>query len=281
MMLSRAAVPRYGRALARAFTTEGSKPYTVPEGSWGRNKAARLELAASYRILDSLGLNEGVCNHLSVMAPRADGQGDGMLVFPYGMHWTEVTASNLVSVEYKDGSVNILEGGSLPELAASCIHLGIRQVRPDAKVIMHTHMPYATTLTCMKDPQLLMMSQNAMRFHNRVAYDNNYSGTAIAIEEGNRLGKAIGDKNILFMGHHGIVSVAPTISLAFDLLYYLERTAQLQVLAESMKKEVELIPEEQCRRVSEIFWRDMQMYADAHFYGRYRLLRKAQPDFEL
>ncbi|XP_068201963.1 putative aldolase class 2 protein RP493 [Palaemon carinicauda] len=280
-MLSRTAVTRCVKSLVRTFTSDCPKPYTVPKSPWGENRAARLELAAAYRTLDALNLNEGVCNHLSVMAPRADGQGEGMLVFPYGLHWREVTASNLVCVEYKSDQVNILEGGELPEVAASCIHLGIRQVRPDAKVILHTHMPYATAIACMKDPELLMISQNALRFYNRVAYDDDYTGIAIAIEEGKRLGKALGDKSVLFMGHHGIVCVAPTISLAFDMVYYLERSAELQVLTGAMNKEVGIIPEKDCARMSEIFWRHMQSYADAHFYGQYRLLRKTQPDFEL
>lgn len=53
-------------------------------------RAARLEMAAAYRGLDLLGLNEGVCNHLSMMAPRADGKGQTMLVISYGLHWSEV-----------------------------------------------------------------------------------------------------------------------------------------------------------------------------------------------
>ncbi|KAK7072710.1 hypothetical protein SK128_012519 [Halocaridina rubra] len=216
------------------------------------------------------------------MAPLANGQGQGMLVAPYGLHWSEVTASNLVSAQkLDDQDFSLLEGDSMPDIAASCIHLGIRKVKPDAKVILHTHQPYATALGCMKNPTLKMIHQNSLRYYNRVAYDCNYSGLAFAIDEGKRLGEALGDKNILIMGHHGVVSVAPTISMAFDLLYYLERAAELQILTESMKEEVELIPEANCKTISESFWRDMQKYADEHFYARYRMLRKKQPDFEL
>ncbi|XP_037783000.1 adducin-related protein C1289.14-like [Penaeus monodon] len=277
MMWSRAVVTRV-QALSRTFTSSSAKPYTVPEGPWGANRAARLEMAVAYRGLDQLGLNEGVCNHLSVMAPRADGQGEAMMVFPYGLHWSEVTASNLVMV---DGDAKMVEGDTEPELAASCIHLGIRKVRPDAKVVMHTHQPYVTALGCLKDPRLLMCHQNCLRFYDRIAYDNEYSGTAIAVEEGKRLGRMLGDKDILFMGHHGVISVASTIAMAFDHLYYLERSAELQILALATQKEIELIPEEHCQPMADVFWRDMPKYADAHFYSMYRRLRKTQPDFEL
>lgn len=271
---------RRAQSLARTFTSSSPKPYTVPEGASGKNWAARLELAAAYRALDILGLNEGVCNHLSVLAPTADGKGEGMLVLPSGMHWSEVTASNLVSVKCKDGQCILQEGDIMPETTASSIHLGVRQIRPDATVIMHTHQPYATSLACMKRPEILMVHQNSLRFYKRTAYDNNYSGIALAFEEGQRLGTVLGDNDVMFMGNHGVLAVASTISVAFDLLYFLERASQIQVLTEAMKKEVQLIPEENCQAMSDDFWNTMQLYADAHFYAMYRRLRKTQPDFE-
>ncbi|XP_068201968.1 putative aldolase class 2 protein RP493 [Palaemon carinicauda] len=272
---------RRGKSLARTFTSNSPKPYVVPENAWGRNRAARLELAAAYRALDTLGLNEGVCNHLSVVAPTADGRGEGMLVLPFGMHWSEVTASNLVSVECKDGQCSLLEGETMPEITASSIHLGIRQIRPNATVIMHTHQPYATSLACMKRPEILMVHQNSLRFYKRIAYDDNYGGLALAFEEGRRLGTVLGDSDVLFMGNHGVITVASTISVAFDLLYFLERASQVQVLTEAMKKEVQLIPDDKCQAMSDDFWNSMQLYADANFYASYRKLRRTQPDFEI
>ncbi|KAG7168679.1 adducin-related protein C1289.14-like [Homarus americanus] len=275
-MWTRAAI-RQGRSLGRSFASVYPRPYTVPEGPWGTNRAMRLELAAAYRGLDLLGLNEGVCNHLTVMAPRADGQEDTMLVVNYKLHWSEVTASNLLGV---DESAQTVEGEGTADITASCIHLGIRLVRPDAKVIMHTHQPHATAIACMKDPTLLMVHQNSARFYQRVAYDQDYSGLALAIAEGKRLGQALGDKDILFMGNHGVLSVAPTVSLAFDHLYYLERAAQLQTLVVSMQKEIALIPDSECRNTSDSLWKDINKYAEAHFFSMYRRLRRSQPEFE-
>ncbi|KAG0728408.1 Adducin-related protein C1289.14 [Chionoecetes opilio] len=323
VMLAKAAAGQ-GRFLTRAFTHTFPKPYTVPEGPWGSNKAARLELAAAYRGLDQLGLNEGVCNHLSMMAPYADGQGKAMLVISYGLHWSEVTASNLLGLNER---AEVVEGEGHVDVTASCIHLGIRQVRPDATVILHTHQPYATARSlpldlhpgCMKDPTLLMVHQNSTRFYKRVAYDTNYSGLALAMDEGKRLGEALGDKDILIMGHHGVLSVANSVAVAFEHLYYLERAAQLQVcctaisfrlntdaltfrgslvparlfhaglprverlwvLALSMQREVDIIPEESCKLTSDAFWKDIQGYSEAHFHSMYRRLRTTQPDFEL
>lgn len=272
------AATRHGRLLTRAFTSNSPKPYTVPEGVWGRNKAARLELATAYRGLDQLGLNEGVCNHLTVMAPRADGEGQTMLLISHGLHWSEVTASNLVGLNER---AEVVEGKGKVDITASCIHLGIRQVRPDATVILHTHQPYATALACMKDPTLRMVHQNSTRFYNKVAYDMNYSGLALAIDEGKRLGEALGDKDILFMGHHGVISVSDKIAVAFDLLYYLERAAQLQILTSSTQKEVDIMSDKASKKTRDEFWNDIVEYSEAHFYSMYRRLRSSQPDFEL
>ena len=54
------------------------------------NWRRRVDLAASYRIFERLNLHEGVCNHLSMMAPAASGEGQVMLIAPYGLHWSEV-----------------------------------------------------------------------------------------------------------------------------------------------------------------------------------------------
>merc|ERR1711860_48703 len=78
-----------------------------------------------------------------------------------------------------------------------------------------------------------MISQNACRFRSNVAYDNGYEGIANQGEnsEGDRLGKVLGDKNVLLMGNHGLLTVGRNIGRAYDLHYYFERAAETQILA--------------------------------------------------
>ena len=83
------------------------------------------------------------------------------------------------------------------------------------QVVMHTHTPYATALGCLEDPSLLMIHQNSCRFLGRCAWDNGYQ-PATEIAEGERLGMVLGDKDILFMCHHGTLMVADTVHAAFD-----------------------------------------------------------------
>ncbi|XP_042888443.1 putative aldolase class 2 protein CC_1201 [Penaeus japonicus] len=266
-----------GRLLTRTFTSSYPKPYVVPKGIAGENRAARLELAAAYRGLDLLGLNEGVSNHLSVIAPRQNGDGEVMLVFREGLHWKEVTASNLLGL---DMSGKTVEGEGSPDITASCIHLAVHQKRPDTKVIMHTHQPYISALAALEDCELRLVHQNSIRFWNRVAYDVNYGGVAFSFEEGERLAGLLGDKDVLIMGNHGVMVVAPTISMAFEMLYFLERAAMVQVKAMSTQRRIREISEEVCKFVAPEYMKRAQNYADTLYYSIYRELQRTQPDFE-
>ena len=103
------------------------------------NWRLRQNLALSYRVINDLALNEGSCNHLSVMAPAASGTGEVMLIAPGhlveggGIDWSRVTASSLLGL---DSVGRVVEGEGEPELSGACIHLGVRVARPGARVIM-------------------------------------------------------------------------------------------------------------------------------------------------
>ncbi|KAF8788629.1 putative aldolase class 2 protein RP493 like protein [Argiope bruennichi] len=204
------------------------------------NKEIRVRLASAYRALDSYGLNEGVCNHLSAIAPCSILDANIMLIIPFHLHWSEVNPSNLIEVNEKN---EVLVGEGKPETTAFCIHQGVYKKRPDVKAIMHTHMPYATALTCLKNPKLLMLHQNSSRFYNRIAYDTEYAGLGDFAAEGERLGEALGQNSVLFMGNHGVLTAAESVDVAFDDMYYLERAAMVQVLACSTNQEVKEMDE--------------------------------------
>ena len=64
-------------------------------------------------------------------------------------------------------------------LTAMNLHGQIHKLVPDARCVLHTHMPYTTALACLRDFEFLMLDQNACRFHNRIAYDRDYAGMAL------------------------------------------------------------------------------------------------------
>jgi ribulose-5-phosphate 4-epimerase/fuculose-1-phosphate aldolase len=186
---------------------------------------ARRDLTAALRAAARHGLNEGVCNHFSMAVP---GREELFLVNPQGVHWSEVTPADLVIAD-SDGT--IVEGKYPVEATAFFIHARIHQGNSKAKVVLHTHMPYATALTSITAGHIEMCTQNAFRFWNRIAYDEHYGGVALSNDEGDRMCRALGTKEILFLRNHGVIVTGPTVAQAYDDLYYLERAAMVQILA--------------------------------------------------
>src|SRR5215510_13266977 len=202
---------------------------TMQELGSSVERAMRVDLAAAFRLAVRMDLHEGVCNHLSAMLP----DGKTFLLNAYGLHWSEVTASNLVTL---DSAGRILRGEGEIEKTAFYIHSRIHLANPRATCVLHTHMPYATALTLLEGGRLEMVEQNALRFHDDIAYDDTYNGLVVDNAEGDRLARALGDKRVMFLANHGVIVVGPTVAEAFDLMYYLERACRLQVLARSSQR---------------------------------------------
>jgi len=142
-----------------------------------------------------------------------------------------------------DAKGNRIAGNRAVEPTAFFIHSRIHRAKPSARCIMHAHMPYATALTLLEDGKLEWCSQNAVRFYGRIAYDAVYNGLALDDAEGNRICAALTRADILFMANHGVLVCGDTIANVFDDLYYLERAAMVQVLAQSTGKKLRLIPD--------------------------------------
>ena len=187
----------------------------------------RTDLALALRAAAHHGLAEGVCNHFSVELPDGSGR---FLLNPRGLLWAEVQADDIVLV---DTHGNAMAGRHPVEPTAMYIHAAIHRLCGQA-VVLHTHMPHATALTCTSDRALdTTLSQNAMRFHGRVGIDPAYNGLALDAAEGERIARAMGRADIAFLGNHGVVVCGPQMAWAWDDLYYLERACMVQVLAQS------------------------------------------------
>jgi len=231
---------------------------------------ARIDLAAALRWAARLGLHEGVCNHFSMAVP---GTTDRFLINPQGLHWSEVTAGDVVM---SDANGCVIEGKHPAEPTAFFIHARIHIGKPNAKVVLHTHMPYGTALTTIQSGRLEMCTQNALRFHNRIAYDDAYNGLALDNSEGDRLCKAMGNADIAFLGNHGIIVSAATMAMAFDELYFLERAAMVQVLAMSTGKPLSIVPGQIVEKTARQIAGESQQ-ADYHFAALKRILDREEP----
>ena len=157
-------------------------------------REARIDVAAALRLAARFDMQEGICNHFSYMVP---GRNDCFLVNPQGLHWSEVTASDLLLIG-DDGL--LIEGDAPPEPTAFFIHWRIHHGLPHARVVLHTHMPYATAITSIAGGRLEAINQKAVgRFGERVAYDDDFNGFALDEVEGVRMMRALGNKSVRVM----------------------------------------------------------------------------------
>jgi ribulose-5-phosphate 4-epimerase/fuculose-1-phosphate aldolase len=227
----------------------------------------RNDLAAAFHLAVKYDLHEGIANHFSALLP--DGQ--HFLVNPFGLHFSEISASNLIVCDFEG---RVVRGEGEPSASAHHIHAPVHRLVPRARVLLHTHQPHATALTMIEGGRLEWSLQSTCRFYGRVAYDTDYDGMASSDSVGERMARIIGDAEVLFLGSHGVMTAAPSIAQAFDDLYFLERVAQTQLLAMATgQPRVSLAPE-LIRQVADQMHHERFVlgYIDHHFEAQKRLL---------
>jgi len=240
----------------------------------GETKRTRRELAAAFRWAARFGLHESTANHFSA-AVSDDGQ--EFLINPRGAHFSRVRASDLVKVRSGDLADDPMDHDVDP--TAWILHGYLHRNVPRARCILHTHMPHATALACLSGFEFLMLDQNACRFHGRIAYDRDYAGMALDPTEGERVASLLGDRHdVLFLGNHGVIVVGETVAQAFDELYYLERASQLQVLALSTGRPLQLVPDE-VAALACTQWREYPEFADLHLSALMEILDDEEPEY--
>ncbi len=238
---------------------------------------ARVDLAAAHRLAVMHELNEGIFNHLTFRVPG----GESYYQIPFGLHWSEVTASCFMEVGY-DGKLRAGRGEI--EQSCYCIHAPMHRLLPQAAAVFHTHMPFASALTRLEDPQILPIGQTELGTAVHTAYDDCYDGPAFDPAEGERLAEAIGDKTVLMMANHGVATVGKTIAEAYDRLYYLERAAQVQLYAMWTGRPLKrMSPKAIDAAVAE--FRDQHGYGGKppalwHFEALQRILDRKEPDYK-
>jgi len=239
-------------------------------------QSARRDLAVAFRFAARLKMHEATANHFSVVVSQ-DSQ--NFLINPAGRHFSLVQASELILVDLNAKNFGIAEN-QLVDPTAINLHGQLHKLLPHAKCILHTHMPYATSLACLRDFEFLMLDQNACRFYQRIAYDRDYAGMALEQSEGERVARVLGkSKSVLFLANHGVIVVGNSVAEAFDELYYLEKAAQLQVLALSTGRELSIIGDEIAALVCKQ-WLEYPKSAEHHFAALIEILDQESPEYK-
>ena len=202
-----------------------------------QEKELRVELAACYRIFAYMGWDELIYNHITVKVPGAE---DHFLINPYGLHYSEVTASNLVKVDING---NIIGESDYPvNPAGMLIHSAIHSVREDAHCIGHVHTDAGMAVAC-QEGGLRIDNFYSVLLYNQVAY-HNFHGITVMDDEKDELIESLGDKNFLILKSHGLLTCGGSISEMFLNMTLLQRSCEIQVIADSTGKPLIPVAEE-------------------------------------
>jgi ribulose-5-phosphate 4-epimerase/fuculose-1-phosphate aldolase len=189
-------------------------------------KRLRVELAACYRIFAMLGWTELIYNHITVRVSGPNlGSEEHFLINPFGLHYTEVTASNLVKIDVKG---NVVDGSNSPvNPAGFTVHAAIHSGIENAHCVMHTHTTSGMAVAASAVGLCPNNFYSAM-LSGQVAY-HDFEGITVHEDEGPRLVKAIGDCPLVILRNHGLLAWGLTIPQAFAYLWTLQRACDVQV----------------------------------------------------
>jgi ribulose-5-phosphate 4-epimerase/fuculose-1-phosphate aldolase len=197
----------------------------IAEDPQAAERRVRIELACAYRLFDRFGWHELVYNHLTARVPGTE----HFLINPFGLMYREVVASNLVKVDIEGRIVGASDYGINP--AGYVVHSAVHMARPDVGSVMHHHSTAGMAVACQKGG-LLPLSFPAAFFTDRVAY-HDFEGVTLELDERERMIANLGDKPVMILRNHGLLSTGRDVAEAFSNMYNLQRACEVQVAAQA------------------------------------------------
>jgi ribulose-5-phosphate 4-epimerase/fuculose-1-phosphate aldolase len=188
---------------------------------------ARVELAAAYRIFDMLGWTEMIYNHITVRMPDSvTGGQKHFLINPFGLHYSEVTASNLLKIDLHGNKLDAHQPWPVNP-AGFTIHAAIHENLPEAHCVMHTHTTSGLAVAC-TEGGLAQNNFYSAQLHDMVAY-HDFEGITVHADEAPRLLASMGERPLMILRNHGLLAAGPTLPLTFVRLWTLQRACDVQV----------------------------------------------------
>ncbi len=202
------------------------------------SRQLRVKLAAAYRIIARMGLDDGIAGHISLRVPGAP---QYFWVNPFGKLFSEVTADNLVLVDHNGG---IVDGGVMINYAGFCIHSAIHQARPDVNCALHTHPPGGSSYSCLGmllDP----LDQTGCSFFEDHAIYSEYTGIVLGEGQADAIVRAVGSNRALILANHGLLTMAATVEQALIDMLDMERTCNVNLRALATGRPLRVVPREE------------------------------------
>jgi ribulose-5-phosphate 4-epimerase/fuculose-1-phosphate aldolase len=232
----------------------------------------RVQLAACYRLVSHFGMDDLVFTHISARAP---GTHEHFFINPYGLHFSEVTASSLVKIDL-DGKIVEDNGHSVNE-AGFVIHSAVHAARPDVACVLHTHTRAGVAVSCLAEG-LLPLNQFSLQFYNRVAY-HDYEGVALDRDERQRLVADLGEKRVMILRNHGLLTAGRTIPEAFSLMYYLDQSCRIQLDVMASQGKMLIVPGQVGEKTAQVFDRFDVPAGQREWDALLRILDRKDPSY--
>jgi ribulose-5-phosphate 4-epimerase/fuculose-1-phosphate aldolase len=232
----------------------------------------RTDLAAAYRLVAHYGMDDLVQTHISVRLPDRP---DHFLLNPFGMLFSEITASSLLIVNAAGNVVSNV--GSPLNIAGFVIHSAIHQARPEVQCVMHTHTAAGIAVSALQEG-LLPLSQWALVFHDRLGY-HDYEGVALELGERERLAADLSSHNAMILRNHGLLTAGRSVAHAFYLMYYLDRACRVQLECLATGRAT-IVPDAATReKAARQFWEDPVPMGDREWPALLRELDRIDPGY--
>jgi ribulose-5-phosphate 4-epimerase/fuculose-1-phosphate aldolase len=196
----------------------------------------KIKLAAAFRLFSKFGFDEGVAGHITARDPERP---ECFWVNPFGMHFGQIRASDLVLVDHAG---DVIEGDWHVNRAAFAIHSRVHAARPDVIAAAHAHSLYGkswASLGRLLDP----LTQDACAFYDDHAVFNDFTGLVYDTSEGDRIAEALGNRKMAILRNHGLLTVGHTVDEAAWWFITGERTCHSQLLAEAAGTPILISPE--------------------------------------
>jgi ribulose-5-phosphate 4-epimerase/fuculose-1-phosphate aldolase len=189
-------------------------------------KHMKQKLAGAFRIFARMGFGEGVAGHITARDPEHK---DTFWVNPFGVHFSQVNVSNLIRVDHEG---KVVEGKFPVNTAAFNIHSRIHMYRPDANAAAHTHSIHGRAWSTLGRPLDTITQDSCAFYKDHVVFDD-FGGVVVDLDEGVRIAKALGKNKAAILQNHGLLTVGDTVDAAAWWYITMERSCQVQLLAES------------------------------------------------
>lgn len=245
-------------------------PHTFPKltNAEDERRHRKQRLAAAFRLFGQLGFDEGVAGHITARDPE---RLDHFWVNPLGMSFKQVRVKDLILVNDQG---DVVEGGWPVNRAAFVIHSQVHAARPDVVSAAHAHSVYGKTWSSLRK-RLDPLTQDSCAFYGDHSVFEDYTGAVFDLDEGRRLAAALGGNKAVILSNHGLLTVGQTVDEAAWWFITMERSCQVQLLADAAGTPVLIDPEQAEKTAGQVGHRRAGWLAFQPLYDR---IVETQPD---